>query len=64
MSMLSSDGEVIGAKFLYGAMIVGAVVLLLGSLTAPAVPTGKSLSQNDNFAIEQVVVTAHAGTLS
>jgi hypothetical protein len=32
----SSNGEVYGATTLYAAMIVGAVVLLLGSLWTPA----------------------------
>ncbi|HET7336038.1 MAG TPA: hypothetical protein VFI93_13055 [Rhizomicrobium sp.] len=64
MSMISSDGEVAGTKFFFVATVIGAVVLLLGSITAPAVPTAKSLNQVDNPAIEQVVVTAHSGKLS
>ena len=32
----SSDGEVYGTNALYAAMVVGAVVLLLGSIWSPA----------------------------
>jgi hypothetical protein len=32
----SSDGEVFGTNALYGAMVVGAVVLLMGSIWNPA----------------------------
>lgn len=64
MSMISSDGEVVGTKFLFASTVIGAVFLLLASITAPAVPTAEPLNQAANPAIEQVVVTAHSGKLS
>ena len=58
MSTYSSDGEVFGAKALYGAMVIGATLLLLGAVWSPAPPAAPAKAHNS--AIEEVVVTAPA----
>jgi hypothetical protein len=58
MSMYSSNGEVYGAKALYAAMVIGAALLLLGTLWSPAPQAAPAKAQNP--AVEQVVVMAPA----
>jgi len=58
----SADGEVYGGNVLYGAMIAGAVFVILAALWAPA-PAPAQVAQTAT-PIEQIVVVAHPGRIS
>ena len=52
-----ADGEIYGGNVLYGAMIAGAVFIMLAALWTPA-PTAAQVAQAGSH-IEEVVVVAH-----
>ena len=52
-----ANGEVYGGNVLYGAMIAGAVFIILAALWAPA-PVPAQVAQSA-APIEQIVVVAH-----
>jgi hypothetical protein len=58
MTNTSSNGEVFGSQVLYAAMVVAAVVLLLGSIWTPATVT--PAAAQISAPARQVVVTAAA----
>jgi hypothetical protein len=60
MTNASSNGEVYGSSALYVAMVVAAVVLLLGSIWSPA--TVSPAAAQISAPAPQVVVTAAAPT--
>jgi hypothetical protein len=49
MRTYSSNGEVFGARALYAAMVIGAALLLLGTLWSPAPQAAQTQTQ----AVEQ-----------
>jgi hypothetical protein len=57
-----ADGEVYGGNVLYGAMIAGAVFIMLAALWAPA-PAPAQVAQTDG-SIEVIVVVAHPRLIS
>ncbi len=65
MSIFSSDGEVFGAKALYGAMVAVSAVTLFAAVaaTTPGQPVRHAAAAAPQ-AIESVVVTANRGNLS
>ena len=58
----AANGEVYGGNVLYGAMIAGAVFIMLAALWAPA-PAPAQVAQSA-APIEQIVVVAHPGHIS
>jgi hypothetical protein len=58
MTNTSSNGEVFGSQALYAAMVVAAVVLLLGSIWAPATVT--PAAEQISAPAPQIVVTVAA----
>jgi hypothetical protein len=65
MSIFSSDGEVFGARVLYGAMVALSVFTLLAAVasTTPRAPVAKSAAAAPQT-VETIVVSAPAGNLS
>lgn len=57
-----ADGEVYGGNVLYGAMIAGAVFIMLAALWAPA-PAPAQVAQTA-ASIEEIVVVAHPRHIS
>lgn len=65
MSTFSSNGEVFGAKVLYGVMVALSVLILFGAVasTMPRLSADRAVA-SVQYPIETVVVSAHAGGVS